>query len=197
MLDDDGAYRDPVDTPEPSPWRPRTSPPGGRAATPPGPGQESVWDYPRPPVVDPTDAHVVVLLGCTVVADTRRALRVLETSHPPTFYLPRDDVDAAALRAADGPATWCEFKGRATYLDVVGVGPEGEPVVAHRAAWTYPDPTPPFGALAGHVALYPGRMTRCTVDDEVVQAQDGDFYGGWRTARVVGPFKGDAGTRGW
>ena len=157
-----------------------------------------MWDYPRPPVVEPSDAHVVVVLGTTVVADTRRALRVLETSHPPTYYLPRSDVDDGALRGVDGdPATWCEFKGRARYLDVVGVGPDGGAVVAPRSAWTYPEPTPSFRALAGHVALYPGRMTRCTVDGEVVQAQSGDFYGGWRTARVVGPFKGEAGTGGW
>ncbi|WP_298460916.1 DUF427 domain-containing protein [uncultured Cellulomonas sp.] len=167
------------------------------AATPPAAGQESVWDYPRPPAVVPSDEHVVVLLGGTVVADTRRALRVLETSHPPTYYLPRADMDPGALRAVDGPATWCEFKGRATYLDVVGEGPDGSALVARQAAWTYPDPAPAFRALAGHVALYPGRMTRCTVDGEVVRAQSGDFYGGWRTARVVGPFKGEPGTRGW
>lgn len=136
-------------------------------------------------------------LGVTVVADTRRALRVLETSHPPTYYLPVEDVAPGALVAAAGASSWCEFKGRATYLEVVGADDEGRPVVAQRAAWTYPDPSPGYEALVGHVALYPGRMTRCTVAGEVVEAQEGGFYGGWRTSRVVGPFKGGPGTTGW
>lgn len=178
-------------------WRPRTDPPGGRPATPPGPAQESVWDYPRPPAVDPSGEHVVVRLGDTVVADTRRSLRVLETSHPPTYYLPLDDVAEGALVPVDGTGTWCEFKGRAAYLDVVGHDAAGRAVVAPQAAWTYPDPSPGYEALRGHVCLYPGRMSECTVDGEVVAAQEGDFYGGWRTSRVVGPFKGGAGTWGW
>jgi uncharacterized protein (DUF427 family) len=178
-------------------WRPRTPPPGGRLAVAPGPAQESVWDYPRPPAVQPSSEHVVVRLGTSVVADTRRALRVLETSHPPTYYLPLADVADGALVALDGATTVCEFKGRATYADVVGRDEGGAAVVARAAAWTYPDPAPAFRALVGHVALYPGRMTLCTVDGEPVLAQAGDFYGGWRTRRVVGPFKGEAGTRGW
>lgn len=180
-------------------WRPRTAPPGGRPATAPGPGEESVWDYPRPPAVEPSAEHVVVRLGETVVADTRRALRVLETSHPPTYYLPLADVAELTdvLVPAGGPVTVCEFKGRAEYLDVHGRDRDGTPLVARRAAWTYPAPARGYEALAGHVAVYPGRMTTCTVDGEVVVAQAGDFYGGWRTRRVVGPFKGEAGTRGW
>lgn len=178
-------------------WAPRTPPPRGLVAQVPGPDQESVWDYPRPPAVEPSDEHVVVVLGGTVVADSRRTLRVLETSHPPTYYLPLEDVAPGALVPADGVATWCEFKGRATYLDVVGQGADGRHVVVRRAAWTYPTPSPGFERLAGHVALYPGRMTRCTVDGETVDAQEGDVYGGWRTGRVVGPFKGAPGTRGW
>jgi uncharacterized protein (DUF427 family) len=138
----------------------------------------------------------VVLLGTTVVADSRRALRVLETSHPPTYYLPRQDI-TAIVTPSGGRVTDCEWKGRAEYLDVHGVGADGGPVVARRAAWTYPRPVGAYAVLAGHLALYPGRMTLCTVDGEPVTAQDGDFYGGWRTARVVGPFKGDAGTAGW
>jgi uncharacterized protein (DUF427 family) len=141
--------------------------------------------------------HVVVWWGTSVVADTRRALRVLETSHPPTYYLPLADVADGALVALDGPTTVCEFKGRATYADVVGRDEGGATVVAPAAAWTYPDPAPAYRALVGHVALYPGRMTLCTVDGEPVTAQAGDFYGGWRTRRVVGPFKGEAGTRAW
>src|SRR5699024_2191946 len=101
-------------------WSPRTPPPGGRLAVPPGPGQESVWDYPRPPAVEASSEHVVVVLGTTVVADTRRALRVLETSHPPTYYLPVADIADGALVAAAAPTTTCEFKGRATYSDVLG-----------------------------------------------------------------------------
>ncbi len=156
-----------------------------------------MWDYPRPPAVQPSTEHVVVLLGTTVVADTRRALRVLETSHPPTYYLPLDDVADGALVPRDGRTTVCEFKGRATYADVVGRDEGGAKLVARGAAWTYPDPTAGYRALVGHVALYPGGMTLCTVDGEPVEAQAGDFYGGWRTRRVVGPFKGEAGTRGW
>ncbi len=156
-----------------------------------GPGQESVWDYPRPPRLEPTGELVEIVLGGVVVARSRRALRVLETSHPPTYYLPREDFAAGALRPAEG-ASWCEWKGRAAYLDVVGGG-----AVAARAGWTYPDPQPPYEALAGHVAVYPGRMDRCTVEGETVLPQPGDFYGGWITSRVVGPFKGDPGTGGW
>lgn len=178
------------------PWAPRTRPPGGRMAVPPGPGQESVWDYPRPPAVVPTGEHVVVLLGATVVADTRRALRVLETSHPPTYYLPLADVETDALVLAPGVATWCEFKGRAVYFDVLGAASDGGRLVRPRAAWSYPSPSRGYEVLTDHVAVYPGRFT-CTVDGELVEAQEGDFYGGWRTSRVVGPFKGGAGTLGW
>jgi uncharacterized protein (DUF427 family) len=145
--------------------------------------------------VEPSQERVVVELGGVVVADTRSALRVLETSHPPTYYLPMDDVAPGALRPAAG-TSWCEWKGAATYLDVVGGTPE-HPVVAEAAAWTYPQPSPAYAALAGHVALYPGRMDRCTVDGEPVAAQEGGFYGGWVTSRVVGPFKGGPGSRGW
>ncbi|MCC2315589.1 DUF427 domain-containing protein [Cellulomonas xiejunii] len=183
-------------TPSSSGWRPRTAPPGGRTATVPGPGQESVWDYPRPPAVVPSDEHVRVVLGATVVADTRRAVRVLETSHPPTYYLPLADVAEGALVPAEGPTTFCEFKGRAVYYDVVGTDDMGRRVVRPRAAWGYPHPAPGYEALADHVALYPDGLT-CTVDGERVQPQEGDFYGGWRTSRVVGPFKGGSGTRGW
>jgi uncharacterized protein (DUF427 family) len=156
-----------------------------------GPGQESVWDYPRPPRVEPSDREVVVVLGGVEVCRTRRALRVLETSHPPTWYLPVADWVDGALRPAPG-GSFCEFKGTAAYLDVVG----GE-VVADAAAWTYPRPTAGFEALRETVALYPGRMDRCTVDGEVVRPQEGGFYGGWVTDDVVGPFKGAPGTRGW
>ncbi len=156
-----------------------------------GPGQESVWDYPRPPRLEADPRRVRVILGGETVADTVRALRMLETSHPPTFYLPRADIAPGALVAAAG-STFCEWKGAASYLDVVGGGR-----VAARAAWWYPEPSPRYPALRGHVAVYPGAMDACFVGDERVRAQEGDFYGGWITAEVVGPFKGGAGTRGW
>jgi len=142
--------------------------------------------------VAPSDEHVVIELDGEVVADTRRSLRVLETSHPPVYYVPRDDVAPGLLRPVPG-TTWCEFKGSAAYADVVT--PEGQ--VRPRAAWHYPRPSDGFEALADHVAFYPGRMDRCTVDGEVVVAQEGDFYGGWVTSRVTGPFKGAPGTSGW
>lgn len=157
----------------------------------PGPGQESVWDYPRPPRVEPASELVEVVLGGEVVARTTAALRVLETSHPPTYYLPRSAFADGSLGPADG-SSFCEWKGVAAYLDVVGGG-----LVAERAAWHYPTPTPPFAALVDHVAVYPGRMDRCLVDGEVVQPQPGGFYGGWITSRVVGPFKGVPGSMSW
>ena len=165
--------------------------PGGQDRVAPGPGQESVWDYPRPPRVEASAEHVVVELYGSVVADTRRALRVLETSHPPVYYLPEADLAPGTLRAAEG-SSYCEFKGLARYHDVVG----GDRVEA-SAAWSYPSPSPGFEALVGHVAIYPGRMSSVTVDGERVRAQQGDFYGGWVTDHVVGPFKGGPGTRGW
>ena len=157
----------------------------------PGPGQESVWDYPRPPRVEPSTERLVVRLGGEVVADTTSSYRVLETSHPPVHYLPRTAFAVGALQPGDGHST-CEFKGRAQYLDVVGGG-----VRARSAAWTYPTPWAGFEVLVDHVAVYPGRMDSCEIDGEVVDAQEGDFYVGWVTSRVVGPFKGAPGTLGW
>jgi uncharacterized protein (DUF427 family) len=157
----------------------------------PGPGQESVWDYPRPPRVEPSDQRVVVRLGGVVIADTRDALRVLETSHPPAYYLPRAAFAPEALHAARG-SSMCEYKGRASYLDVLADG-----VVAPRAAWTYPSPLPGYEALVDHISLYPAAMDSCEVDGERVVPQEGGFYGGWITSHVVGPFKGAPGTLGW
>ena len=157
----------------------------------PGPGQESVWDYPRPPRLERSSEEVTVVLGGEEIARTHESLRVLETSHPPTYYLPRSAFVPGSLRTAQG-GSYCEWKGAASYLDVVG----GD-VVAARAGWFYPVPTAPYGPIVDHVALYPGRMDRCTVDGEVVRPQPGDFYGGWVTSRVVGPFKGEPGTQSW
>lgn len=153
---------------------------------------ESVWDYPRPPIVVPSSEHVVVELDGAVVVDTRRSLRVLETSHPPVYYVPDEAIAPGLLRPVSG-RTWCEFKGWASYFDVVC--PSGR--VVPRAAWHYPEPAEGYEALLGHVAVYPGRMDRCSVDDETVVAQQGDFYGGWITSKVTGPFKGAPGTLGW
>lgn len=155
------------------------------------PGQESVWDYPRPPALDPSDEHVVVTFAGTTVAESRRAIRVLETSHAPVYYLPRDDVRLDLLEPTLR-RTVCEFKGTAAYADVI-VGAHLSPV----ACWWYPDPTPAFEPIAGWVAFYPSRMERITVDDEVVRSVPGDFYGSWVTSRVAGPFKGGPGTAGW
>ena len=157
----------------------------------PGPGQESVWDYPRPPAVDASRESVQVWLGGRRVADSTRTLRVLETSHPPTYYLPMADVDDGVLLPVEG-ATFCEWKGRAAYFDLVAGDAQAE-----RAAWTYPDPTRGFEVLLDHVAVMPGLVDRCVVDGETVQPQAGGFYGGWVTSRVVGPFKGEPGTWGW
>ena len=126
-----------------------------------------------------------------MVCRTTRALLVLETSHPPGWYLPAEDVAPGALEPAAGTSV-CEWKGRATYLTVVGGG-----VRAERAAWTYRDPAPAYAALRGRVALYPGAVDRCTVAGEVVRAQEGGFYGGWVTDDVVGPFKGGPGSTWW
>jgi uncharacterized protein (DUF427 family) len=154
-------------------------------------GQESVWDYPRPPRLEESSELVEVELGGRRIAGTTRSWRVLETSHPPTYYLPRDAFADGVLRETAGQS-WCEWKGAASYFDLV-VGD----VVAPRAAWTYLTPTPGFEAIAGAIAVMPGLVERCTVHGETVLAQPGGFYGGWITSRVVGPFKGEPGTMGW
>ncbi len=157
----------------------------------PGPGQESVWDYPRPPRLEQRQEQVVVVLGGVTIAETTDAWCVLETSHPPSYYLPRSAFLDGSLRQASG-ASYCEWKGSATYLDVVA----GD-VVAAQGGWTYLDPTPAFAALRDHVALYPAPMDGCFVAGERVIAQPGGFYGGWVTSRVTGPFKGAPGTMHW
>ncbi|SOE02576.1 DUF427 domain-containing protein [Blastococcus haudaquaticus] len=156
-----------------------------------GPGQESVWDYPRPPSAEVSSRHVVVELGGRVVADTVAAVRVCETSHPPVYYVPRRDVADGVLQQAAG-SSWCEWKGAATYWDAVV---EGRRFAA--VAWSYENPTPGFEHLRGAIAFYPSRVDRAVVDGVQVRAQAGDFYGGWITDEVVGPFKGDPGTLGW
>lgn len=152
---------------------------------------ERVWDYPRPPAVVLCERRVRVQLAGEVLADSARALRVLETSHPPTYYLPRDAFADGVLVPVPG-STVCEFKGRADYFDVVS-GPSRAP----RAAWHYPEPVAGYERLRDHVAVMPGAMDACLVDGERVGAQEGGFYGGWITDRVVGPFKGGAGSQFW
>lgn len=157
----------------------------------PGPGQESVWDFPRPPRVEPVARRLRVELAGHVVADTTRGLRVVETSQAPAYYLPPDDVDQAVLRP--GPLVMaCEWKGLARYLDLV-VGDR----VAEAAAWTYPEPRRGYEAIAGWLAFYPQRVDACWVGDELVAPNGGDFYGGWITSDLVGPFKGGPGSAGW
>jgi uncharacterized protein (DUF427 family) len=154
---------------------------------------ESVWDYPRPPRVELSGKHIRVVLGGVVIADTVRAHRVLETSHPPVYYVPLEDVAADSLERSRGPGSFCEWKGAAWYFDAIGG--DGRRVV--RAAWAYHDPARGFEPIRDAVAFYPGLMDECKVDDEVVGAQQGGFYGGWITSDVIGPFKGGRGTLGW
>jgi uncharacterized protein (DUF427 family) len=138
-----------------------------------------------------TPREVVVEAGGRVIAETRRAVRVCETSHPPVYYVPRDDIADGVLERAEG-SSWCEWKGEATYWDVVVEGRR-----LRQAGWSYESPTAGFEHLRGAVAFYPGRVDRALVDGERVRPQPGDFYGGWITNEVAGPFKGDPGTRGW
>ncbi len=152
---------------------------------------ESVWDYPRPPRLEASQRRVRVEFAGELIADTTRAYRVLETSHPPVYYIPPEDVRSETLRPSR-QHSFCEWKGRASYYDLV----VGERAV-RDAAWYYPDPTSPFVAIRDYVAFYPGRVDAAFVDDEQVQAQAGDFYGGWITAEIEGPFKGGPGTAGW
>ena len=154
-------------------------------------GQESVWDYPRPPRLEPVSQHVRVVFGGVVIVDSRNAKRVLETSHPPSYYIPPEDTDMTRLVKTQQRSV-CEFKGAATYWTL-----QVRDKVAENAAWSYPNPAKEFEAICDHLAFYPSRMDACFLGDERVQAQAGDFYGGWIASDIVGPFKGGAGTRGW
>ena len=157
----------------------------------PGPGQESVWDYPRPPRLERSARHVQVVVDGVIVADTTRAWRVLETSHPPVWYVPVEDARLDLLERAPG-TSFCEYKGRATYRTLR----LGDRVIAD-VCWVYERPAPGFEAIRDHLAFYPGKVDACTVDGERVTPQAGGFYGGWITSDVVGPFKGEPGTIGW
>ena len=155
----------------------------------PGPGGESVWDYPRPPKVSRDARHVIVRAGKLILADSRDVLRVLETASPPTFYLPAADVDLHGLRTTEGRSV-CEWKGVARYWSLRDAADKD------IIAWDYPQVSLAFTALTDHLAFYPGRV-ECYVDEERVRPQPGGFYGGWVTDEVVGPFKGEPGTGHW
>lgn len=154
--------------------------------------KESVWDYPRPPRVEPETRRVRVELGGETIADSTHALRVLETASPPTIYIPREDVRDGVLSDPTGHASSCEWKGRADYHHAEAGGRRAE-----NAAWFYADPHPEFEVLRGHVAFYAGRVDAAYLDDEPVTPQGGSFYGGWVTAEIEGPYKGEPGTQGW
>jgi uncharacterized protein (DUF427 family) len=154
-------------------------------------GQESVWDYPRPPRVDPTDKLVKVVFNGEVIAETTDAVRILETSHPPGFYIPQADINMDYLNQT-GRRTVCEFKGMAVYWTIT-VGDKS----VRNAGWSYPNPNPGYKEIKDYISFYPGMMDACYVDGEKVKAQEGSFYGGWITSNVVGPFKGGPGTLGW
>jgi uncharacterized protein (DUF427 family) len=153
--------------------------------------KESVWDYPRPPRLEPCALRLRVEFNGETVADTTHAYRLLETSHPPTYYIPQADLKMSLLRP-NPRRSFCEFKGQATYWDLVA----GDRV-SLAAAWSYPSPTKAFSDLRDHLAFYATRVDACFVGEERVQPQEGDFYGGWITSNIVGPFKGAPGTSGW
>lgn len=152
---------------------------------------ESVWDYPRPPRLEPAALEIVIVFGGVEIARSARGWRTLETSHPPTYYLPRADIREEALAPAFGSSV-CEWKGRARYWDLAAGGKR-----AARAAWSYPDPAPAFAPIRDHVAFYAGPLDRATVGGAPVAPQPGGFYGGWITPNLRGPFKGGPGTAGW
>lgn len=156
----------------------------------PGSGQESVWDYPRPPRHEPVGKEVRVELDGVEIARTYNALRILETSHPPTVYIPPDDI-VTGVTAENARSSFCEWKGRAGYVDLL-VGDRR----VESAGWFYPRPVKAYAALQNHIAFYPSKV-QCYIDGEPVKAQEGDFYGGWITNNLVGPFKGGPGTWGW
>lgn len=157
----------------------------------PQPGQESVWDYPRPPRLERVEDRLRVVFDGVIVADSERGHRVLETSHPPVYYIPQADIRFDLLEPAGGRSL-CEFKGAASYWTLRHGGRLSE-----RAAWSYPEPTTAFAEIKDALAFYASRVDACYVGEERVSAQEGDFYGGWVTSRVVGPFKGGPGTWGW
>ena len=157
----------------------------------PGPGQESVWDYPRPPRVEAVPERLRVVIDGETIAETLHGQRVLETAGAPVYYIPAEDVRWDRLEASPHGST-CEWKGEAEYVTYR----HGERVV-HNVAWRYPHPKPGYEPIAGHLAFYAGRVDEAWVGDELATPQPGHFYGGWITSRILGPFKGGPGTLGW
>ncbi len=155
------------------------------------PGQESVWDYPRPPRIEPTNKHIRIIFNGETIVDTNRAIRILETSHPPVYYIPLADIRMEYLTSTSR-STFCEFKGAASYWTI-----RLNSHVSENAAWRYAQPSKGYESLKDHLAFYPTKVDACYVNDEQVQPQEGDFYGGWITSDIVGPFKGGTGTSGW
>ncbi len=154
--------------------------------------KESVWDYPRPPRIEPESRRVRVELGGETIADSTRALRVLEMASPPAIYIPREDVREDLLANAPGHHTQCEWKGTASYLNAEGGGDR-----AKHAAWFYAEPNPEYAELEGHISFNAGRVDAAYLDDEKVRPQAGKFYGGWITDEIEGPCKGEPGTESW
>ena len=157
----------------------------------PRPGQESVWDYPRPPLVEPTGKMIRLRLGHEVIGESDHALRVLETSHPPVYYLPVADLRMDLIEPADG-SSWCEYKGAAAYWTVRARGR-----VLEQVGWSYTEPSPGYEALRDHIAFYAAPFDEASVDGEQARPQPGGFYGGWVTDDVAGPFKGVPGSMDW
>jgi uncharacterized protein (DUF427 family) len=156
----------------------------------PGPGQESVWDYPRPPRVEPVPELLRVIVDGEVLAETDRGLRVIETAGAPVYYIPPEDIRLERL-APNGRSSVCEWKGVATYRSYAGARTIAD------VAWSYDDPNPGYEAIRGYLAFYAGRVDEAWVGDERATPQPGGFYGGWVTSRIVGPIKGEPGSFGW
>jgi uncharacterized protein (DUF427 family) len=154
---------------------------------------ESVWDYPRPPRLESSARRLTIVHGGVTIAETSRSQRILETSHPPVYYIPREDIAMELMQVSPRRGTFCEYKGVATYWDLQVPGAK----LVEDVAWSYARPSSSYAALKDHLAFYASRVDECTVDGERVQPQPGDFYGGWITSHVKGPFKGAPGTMGW
>ena len=150
-------------------------------------GEESVWDYPRPPAIQPDTRRVVVKIGEQIIADSTKAIRILETASPPTVYIPPNDINFSLLANASG-SSLCEWKGAAHYFCLNGR--------REAIGWSYATPFEGFEAIANYLSFYPAKV-ECYIDSERVQPQHGGFYGGWVTSEIIGPFKGEPGTGGW
>lgn len=157
----------------------------------PADGQESVWDYPRPPRLEAAHKRIRIVCGGLTLVDSTNALRMLETSHPPVYYIPIADIQQQYVQVSQR-VSWCEWKGQASYFHLQ----LPEQTIAD-AGWFYSNPSPIFANLRNHYAFYASKMDACYVDDELARPQEGDFYGGWISSQIVGPFKGGPGTRGW